>query len=123
MAETPKVAASTRRRPPGTRWSAIRINWRWTVQALALVAGIYFFKRAFDNSKVLVTGFSASSLSAWSLWVVLFAISFLVLMFTSYIKERGSNTLRHRIVFFEKLVILLHLENYSESSSDNRPVN
>lgn len=122
MAEAPKVAASMRRRPPGTRWSAIRINWRWAVQALALMAGIYFFMRAFDNSKVLVTSFSANSISMWSLWVILFAICFLVLMFTSYIKERGSNTLRHRIVFFEKLVTLLRLENYTESSSENRPM-
>lgn len=122
MAETPNATTSTRRRSPGTRWSAIRINWRWAVQALALVAGIYFFKRAFDTSKMLVTSFSASSIVAWSLWVLLFVICFLVLMFTSYIKERGSNTLRHRIAIFEKLVILLHLENYSESDSENQPV-
>ncbi len=123
MAETPKVAASTRRRPPGTRWSAIRINWRWAVQALALVAGIYFFKRAFDTGKIVTENFSANNIFTLSVWVLLFALCFFALMFTSYLKERGGNTLKNRLDVFEKLVMLLHLENYSESSSDNRPVN
>lgn len=118
MAESSNAAA-TKRRAPGTRWSAIRINWRWAVQALALVAGIYFFKQAFDSSKMLAANFSANSIGAWSIWVLLFFLCFIVLMVTSYIKERGSNALRHRIAIFEKLVILFHLEKYSESGSRN----
>jgi len=120
MAETPKVTTSTRRRLPGTRWSAIRVNWRWVVQALALIAGIYFFKRAFDTGKALAINFSTSSILGLSIWVLLFALCFFALMFTSYLKERGGNTLKNRIAIFEKLVVLLHLENYSEIGSESR---
>jgi len=119
MAEPPNATAPPRRRLSGTRWSAIRINWRWAVQALALVAGIYFFKQAFDSSKMLAANFSASGVGTWSIWVLLFMLCFFVLLFTSYVKERGSNTLRHRIAVFEKFIILFHLENYSESGSRN----
>jgi hypothetical protein len=118
MAEMPNATASTRRRLPGTRWSAIRINWRWAVQALALIAGIYFFKLTFDKSKMLLLNFSFHAMLNWSLWVLLFAICFLALMLTSYLKERGNRTLRRRIEFFEKLVQWLHLENYSEQSQN-----
>ncbi len=117
MAEMPNATASTRRRLPGTRWSSIRLNWRWMVQALALIAGIYFFKLAFDNSKVLLINFSPHTLLSWCVWVFLFAVCFFALMFTSYLKERGSGTLRKRIAIFEKLVATLHLKNYSESGS------
>ena len=119
MAESPH-AASTKRRAPGTRWSAIRMNWRWVIQALALIAGIYFFKLAFDMGKALATEFSTSCLFVMSVGIVLFALCFFALMFTSYLKERGGNTLKNRIAMFEKLVVLLRLENYSESGSENR---
>lgn len=119
MAETPP-AASTKRRAPGTRWSAIRMNWRWVIQALALIAGIYFFKLAFDRGKTLATEFSTAGLFVMSVSIVLFALCFFALMFTSYLKERGGNTLKNRIAMFEKLVVLLRLENYSESGSENR---
>ncbi|MGH7451325.1 MAG: hypothetical protein ACRENG_08290 [bacterium] len=118
MAETPNATASTRRRLPGTRWSAIRLNWRWVVQALALIAGIYSFMRAFDTSKLLLIDFSFIVILNWAVWVLLFSFCFLALMFTSYLKERGSGTLRKRIDIFEKLVAALHLNNYSESGSD-----
>lgn len=121
MAEMPPLRASTRRRPPGTRWSAIRMNWRWVVQALALIAGIYFFKLAFDHSKALLIDFSLNLLLRWSLWVLLFAFCFFALMFTSYLKERGGGTLKQRITIFEKLVAGLHLESYSESGSASQP--
>ena len=120
MAEPSNTPISTRRRLPGTRWSAIHVNWRWLVQALALIAGIYFFKRAFDTGKALAANFSTSGILVWSVWVLLFALCFFALMFTSYLKERGGDTLRHRIAIFEKLVVLLHLENYSESSTESR---
>lgn len=118
MAETPNAPAPTRRRLPGTRWSAIRLNWRWAVQALALIAGIYFFMRAFDISKSLLTDFSFIVILNWTIWFLLFAFCFFVLMFTSYLKERGSGTLRKRIATFEKLIAALHLKNYSESGSE-----
>jgi len=117
MAEIPNVTASKQRRPPGMRWSAIRLNWRWGVQALALIAGIYFFKLAFDGSKALLINFSFNNLLSWCVWVLLFASCFFALMFTSYLKERGGDTLRKRIGMFEKLVAALHLENYSEQPS------
>lgn len=119
MAETPNATAPARRRLPGTRWSAIRLNWRWVVQALALIAGIYFFMRAFDTSKTLLFNFSLRAISSWSAWVLLFSFCFLALMFTSYLKERGSGTLRKRLAIFEKLVAALHLNNYSESGSED----
>jgi hypothetical protein len=118
MAEMPNATASTRRRLPGTRWSAIRFNWRWGVQALALIAGIYFFMRAFDASKTLLFDFSFNVILSWAVWVLLFSFCFLALMFTSYLKERGSGTLRKRIAIFEKLVAALRLEKYSESGSE-----
>lgn len=117
MAEMPNAPASTRRRLPGTRWSAIRLNWRWVVQAVALIAGIYFFMRAFDTSKALLFDFSLNVFLNWAIWVLLFSFCFYGLMFTSYLKERGSGTLRKRIDMFEKLVVALHLDNYSESGS------
>jgi hypothetical protein len=118
MAEMPNAPASTRRRLPGTRWSAIRLNWRWVVQAMALIAGIYFFMRAFDASKSLLFDFSFNAILKWTVWVLLFSFCFFVLMFTSYLKERGSGSLRKRIAIFEKLVVALHLKNYSESGSE-----
>lgn len=117
MVETPNAPAPTRRRLPGTRWSAIRLNWRWVVQAFALIAGIYFFKLAFDSSKALLINFSLNSLLSWCVWVLLFSFCFFALMLTSYLKERGGATLRKRIGIFEKLVTVLHLENYSERPS------
>jgi hypothetical protein len=117
MAEKPNTPASTRRRLPGTRWSAIRLNRRWAVQALALIAGIYFFKLAFDGSKALLADFSFNLLLRWCVWVLLFSFCFLALMFTSYLKERGNRTLRRRIAIFEKLVRALNWENYSEQAS------
>jgi hypothetical protein len=118
MAETPNATAPSRRRLAGTRWSAIRLNWRWAVQALALIAGIYFFKRAFDTSKLLLIDFSFVVILNCAIWVLLFSFCFFALMFTSYLKERGSGTLRQRIAIFEKLVVALHLKNYSESGSE-----
>jgi hypothetical protein len=117
MAEIPNATAARRRRLPGTRWSAIRLNWRWVVQAAALLAGIYFFMRAFDTSKTLIFDFSFNVILSWAVWVLLFSFCFLALMFTSYLKERGGDTLRKRIGMFEKLVAALHLENYSEHPS------
>lgn len=119
MAEMPNAPASTRRRLPGTRWSAIRFNWRWVVQAAALIAGIYFFMRAFDASKALLFDFSLNVILNWAVWVLLFSSCFVALMFTSYLKERGSGTLRKRISMFEKLVTVLHLKNYSESGGED----
>ncbi len=118
MAEIRDTTASTRRQLPGTRWSAIRINWRWAVQAVSLTLGIYFFKLAFETSKMLLLNFSFHAMLNWSLWVLLFAICFLALMLTSYLKERGNRTLRRRIEFFEKLVKWCHLENYSEQKQN-----
>jgi hypothetical protein len=117
MAEMPKVTASKQRRLPGTRWSAIRLNWRWAAQAAALIAGIYFFMQAFDISKLLLNDFSFNVVLSWAGWVLLFFFCFFALMFTSYLKERGGDTLRKRIDIFEKLVAALHLENYSERPS------
>lgn len=121
MAEMPPAMTSTRRRLPGTRWSAIRVNWRWMVQAFALIAGIYFFKLVFEHSKMLLNDFSITALFRWSLWVLLFAFCFLALLFTSYLKERGGGTLKQRIAIFEKFVVALHLENYSENGSAGPP--
>jgi hypothetical protein len=118
MAEIPKVTVSTQRRLPGARWSSIRVNWRWVAQAVALMAGIYFFKLAFDFSKILLFKFTLGGVLVWSVWVLLFAFCFLALMFMSYLKERGSGTLRKRIAIFEKLVFAVHLQNYSESGQD-----
>jgi hypothetical protein len=117
MAEIPSVTASKPRRLPGTRWSAIRLNWRWVAQAAALIAGIYFFMRAFDTSKLLLNAFSFDMVLSWAGWVLLFSFCFFALMFTSYLKERGGDTLRKRIGIFERLVAALHLENYSERRS------
>jgi hypothetical protein len=106
----------SRRRLPGTRWSAIRINWRWVVQAISLALGIFFFMQAFDTSKSLLMDFSLALLAGWVGWILLFAVCFFALMFTSYLKERGNRTLRKRMAVFEKLVMLLQLDNYSEHS-------
>ncbi len=121
MAEMPRAMANSpaRRRLPGTRWSAIRLNWRWVVQAAALIAGIYFFMRAFDTSKALLFDFSFNVILSWGVWVLLFSFCFLALMFTSYLKERGSGTLRKRIAIFEKLVAVLQLKNYSENGNES----
>jgi len=36
------------------------------------------------------------------------------------LKERNSNTFKNRDAIFEKPVVLLHLENYSESGRESR---
>jgi len=117
MAEISNATKSTRRLP-GTRWSAIRLNWRWVVQALALIAGIYFFKLAFDSSKSVLANFSMRPMLSLVLFIFLFSFCFFALMFTSYLKERGNGTLRKRMAVFEKLVNVLHLENYSETNNE-----
>lgn len=92
----------------------IKLNLRWFIQALALASSIYCFMTVFNSSKTLFTNFSFSTVLPIMLWAALFCCSFFVLMFTSYLKQRGSHTLRHRISSFETLVRILRLENYEE---------
>ncbi len=92
----------------------IKLNLRWFIQALALASSIYCFMTVFNSSKALFTKFSFSAAAPIMLWAALFCCSFFVLMFTSYLKQRGNQTLRNRIAAFEALVRLLRLENYSE---------
>lgn len=92
----------------------MRLNLRWLVQAVALILGIYCFKQLFERSKELLFSFSIHVLLLWSSFFLLFAFCFLLLMFTSYLKERGSNSLKNPISFFEKLVSLSRLDNFTE---------
>jgi hypothetical protein len=92
----------------------MKINLRWFVQALALVSGIYFFKQLFERSKELLISFSANALLVWFGFLLLFVFCFLLLMFTSYLKEQGGNTLKNRIAFFERIVHLLRLDEFRE---------
>ncbi len=92
----------------------MKINLRWLIQAISLILGIYFFKLLFDNSKILFASFSTSILLTWLGYFFLFVLCFFLLLFTSYLKERGGNTLKHRIVFFERLVTLLNLNDFTE---------
>jgi hypothetical protein len=92
----------------------IKLNLRWFIQALALASGIYSFTVVFNSSKALFTNFSAATVAPVLLWAALFCFSFFVLMFTSYLKQRGNHTLRNQIPAFETLVRLLRLENYNE---------
>jgi hypothetical protein len=92
----------------------MKINLRWLVQAVSLILGIYFFKLLFENSKTLFFNFSINTLFAWLGFFFLFALCFFLLLFTSYLKERGGNTLKHRIALFERVVALLGLDNFAE---------
>ena len=92
----------------------IKLNLRWFIQALALAGSIYCFMTVFNSSKMLFTNFSVETATPIFLWAALFCCSFFVLMFTSYLKQRGNHTPRNRIPAFEALVRRLHLENYSE---------
>jgi len=92
----------------------MKINLRWLVQAASLILGIYFFKLLFENSKTLFFNFSVNTLFAWLGLFLLFALCFFLLLFTSYLKERGGNTLKHRIALFERLVTLLSLNDFTE---------
>jgi hypothetical protein len=92
----------------------IKLNLRWLVQALALIFSIVCFTIVFDSSKILFKNFSTVALLRVLLWCLLFLLSFFLLMFTSYLKQRANSTLRHPIKSFESLIQLLHLENYRE---------
>ncbi len=92
----------------------MKINLRWLVQAVSLILGIYLFKLLFDNSKALFFNFSIKTLFAWLGLFLLFALCFFLLLFTSYLKERGGDTLKHRIALFERLVTLLNLDEFTE---------
>jgi len=94
----------------------IKLNLRWLVQACALVLSIASFTRIFNASKSLMGNFSTDQVLPFVLWVLLFLFSFFLLMFTSYLKQRGNFTLRHRLNSFEKLIYILHLEDYQERS-------
>lgn len=96
----------------------IKLNLRWFIQALALAGSIYCFTVVFNSSKALFTNFSATTIAPTILWAALFWFSFFVLMFTSYLKQRGNHTLRNQISALETLVRLLHLENYKERESN-----
>jgi len=97
----------------------MKINLRWFVQAGALIFGIYFFKQLFERSKELLFSFSAGSFLVWIIFFLLFGFCFFLLMFTSYLKERGNNTLKNPIVFFEKLVSLFGLAHFTERRALN----
>ncbi len=92
----------------------IKLNLRWLVQALALLLSIAGFTKIFNASKNLITDFSADRLTAFLLWIFIFLFSFFLLLFTSYLKQRGNFTLRRRLAWFEKLLRILRLENYQE---------
>lgn len=92
----------------------IKLNPRWFIQALALAGSIYCFMIVFNSSKALFINFSPKTALPILLWAALFCFSFFVLMFTSYLKQRGNHTLRNRISAFEALVRVLHLESYKE---------
>jgi hypothetical protein len=92
----------------------IKLNLRWLIQATALVFSIASFTRSFNLSKTLISSFSSDAALSFLLWVLLFSLSFFVLMLTSYLKQRANFTLRKRMALFEKLIHLLHLENYKE---------
>ncbi|NUO79817.1 hypothetical protein HUU05_07050 [candidate division KSB1 bacterium] len=92
----------------------IKLNLRWFIQALALASSIYCFTLGFNSSKALFTNFSAATVLPLLLWTALFFFSFFVLMFTSYLKQRGNHTLRNQIPAFETLVRLLRLADYQE---------
>jgi len=92
----------------------MKINFRWLVQAVSLVLGIYLFKLLFESSKILFFNFSINILFTWLGFFFLFIICFFLLLFTSYLKERGGNTLKHRIALFERLVTLFNLNDFTE---------
>lgn len=92
----------------------IKLNLRWFIQALALASSIYCFMTVFNSSKALFTNFTGPAVLPVIIWGALFGFSFFVLMFTSYLKQRGNHTLRNRIAAFEALVRGLHLEGYIE---------
>ena len=92
----------------------IKLNIRWFIQALSLVLSIVAFSKSFELSKHIFVAFSQGTVIQLTLWVALFLFSFFMLMLTSYLKQRGNATLQKPIVFFEKLLRFLKLENYQE---------
>ena len=92
----------------------IKLNLRWLVQAVALLLSIAGFTRLFDSSKTLLRDFSWEKFVPFLLWALLFLCGFFLLLFTSYLKQRGNFTLRNRIAPFEKMIRLLHLDRYQE---------
>lgn len=92
----------------------IKLNLRWFIQALALASSIYCFMIVFNSSKTLFANLSVKTALPILLWAALFCFSFFVLMFTSYLKQRGNHTLRNQIPAFETLVRLLRLADYQE---------
>ncbi len=92
----------------------IKLNLRWLVQALALLAGIACFSVLFEASKALFHQPSGKTIAAVAGWFLLFGLSFVILLFTSYLKQRANFTLRRRLASFEWLVRLLHLQDYRE---------
>ncbi|MGH7492717.1 MAG: hypothetical protein ACREOO_10015 [bacterium] len=92
----------------------IKLNFRWMVQALALILSIASFTKIFNSSKTLLLGFAGEKLLPFLFWAILFLFAFFLLMFTSYLKQRANFTLRNRVGSFEKLIHALHLENYKE---------
>jgi len=92
----------------------IKLNLRWLVQALALLVSIACFSILFEASKALFHQPSGKMIAVMVGWFLLFGLSFMLLLFTSYLKQRANFTLRRRLASFERLVRLLHLEGYRE---------
>ena len=92
----------------------MKVNLRWLVQAISLMLGIYLFMRLFDTSKALILFYSTNALLAWLALFLLFAVCFFLLLFTSYLKQRGNNTLKKRIAVFERMVVFFGLSDFSE---------
>jgi len=87
----------------------MKINLRWTIQALAFIGCIYFFMNIWNRSKALLVSASGSDLVFIGVNGVLFGFCFFIMALTSYLKQRNNGTLKNPIPFFEKLLSKLGL--------------
>lgn len=104
------------KRPATSIEFVMKINLRWLVQAVSLVLGVYLFMRLADTSKTLLLNYSIGALLAWSGLFLVFAVCFFLLIFTSYLKQRGNKTLKNPVAAFERLVLLCGLDDLSETN-------
>jgi hypothetical protein len=87
----------------------MKINRRWIIQALAFIGCIYFFVQIWESSKQWLAGTTSVNLFILILQVFLFAVCFLVMAVTSYLKQRNNGTLKNAIPLFERLLAKIGL--------------
>jgi len=87
----------------------LKPNYRWLLQAFAFIGSVFFFLQIWEKSQMM---FVKSTFFDWMLiaiYVVFFFFCFFLMGITSYLKQKGNDTLKNSIPLFEWIIEKFHL--------------